>query len=287
MGLFIEEVQNSITLPKENVRIRFFTVQCATSGKADIETLAAWLMKRLVAYALNGRKIPANLTIDQAVELFQKAAFKFRKIEGSGESGELLLYCFLEAFDNAPQAIAKMEYKPNNNVEVLGADAIHYKWNPTANSLSLVFGESKVYEKLQLAMTESVKSLDETLSPAKITKEIDLILKQPNKLDASHLAALQDQQDGKTPKITIQHHGAILVIYTEPVYASLKGTPPEMTKEIQAHLESKREALSDEISTRIATMKNRTVNHELSVFFMPVDSASRLRDEIAARLQNG
>lgn len=131
---------------------------------------------------------------DEAKSLFLHAKKKNAK---SGEPGEVVLFTLLEGLIKAPRLVAKMRLKTNPNMEVHGSDAIHMKYNPTTKTLTLYWGEAKLYNDLPSALAEiaiSVKGFREYNPDTKgIQREFDIVLVQsyPD-LDAPDAQAMKD-----------------------------------------------------------------------------------------------
>jgi len=131
---------------------------------------------------------------DAAKELFIKAKNKNPK---SGEPGEVVLFSLLEGILKAPRLVAKMRLKTNPNMEVYGSDAIHMKYQPDDESLTIYWGEAKLYGQLSNALDEiatSIKSFREYSSERKGAQrefDIDLIQAHPD-LDTPDVAATRD-----------------------------------------------------------------------------------------------
>lgn len=84
--------------------------------------------------------------------------------EKAGEPGELILFALLEGILNAPQIICKMSLKTNPNMPVHGSDGVHLLRSPTrSDKLRLVWGESKMVQKLPDALAAIGSSLREFL----------------------------------------------------------------------------------------------------------------------------
>jgi hypothetical protein len=96
-----------------------------------------------------------------------------------GETGELLLFCFLEAHLNAPKILTKLQLKTSNNDYVKGSDGIHLlKISDT--KYQLIFGESKLYADLTSSLSNAFKSIHELLTRQNnnLESEIGLINSQ-------------------------------------------------------------------------------------------------------------
>jgi len=116
---------------------------------------------------------------DEAKSLFLHAKKKNTK---SGEPGEVVLFTLLEGIVNAPRLVAKMGLKTNPNMEVHGSDAIHMKYDINSETLTLYWGEVKLYGDLSSALDQisiSIKDFREYNPDNKgIQREFDIALVQ-------------------------------------------------------------------------------------------------------------
>jgi len=132
--------------------------------------------------------------VDAAKELFIKAKNKNPK---SGEPGEVVLFALLEGLLRAPRIVAKMRLKTNPNMEVYGSDAIHMKYHPEDESLTVFWGEAKLYTQLSSALDEiasSIKGFREYDSNRKGVQryfDIDVIQAHPD-LDTPDVESTRD-----------------------------------------------------------------------------------------------
>lgn len=117
-------------------------------------------------------------------ELSKKARKKFKESsDNTGELGELLLYCFLETHLKAPKILSKLELKTSTKMYVNGSDGVHLLKLDNGN-FQLIFGESKMYEKLSVALEnafESIKEFKEEKNKSGIKYEKALISDNLNK----------------------------------------------------------------------------------------------------------
>jgi len=113
--------------------------------------------------------------VDAAKELFIKAKKKNAK---SGEPGEVVLFTLLEGLFHAPRIVAKMKLKTSPNMEVYGSDAIHMKYDPEDQSLTIYWGEAKLYGELSGALEEIASSIkgfrEHDLKKDGVQREFDL-----------------------------------------------------------------------------------------------------------------
>lgn len=125
----------------------------------DYNCVSDNLMESVADYSLSW-KIRENYK-DKAMMLSRKAREKFRDYEkNDGELGELLLFCFLEGYLEAPKILTKLELKTSNKLYVNGSDGVHLK-KISDKKYHLIFGESKTYKELTKAFENAIKSIYE------------------------------------------------------------------------------------------------------------------------------
>lgn len=96
--------------------------------------------------------IRAGTLLDRAKEKYKSPDSK------NGEGGEVLLYCFLEAHLRAPKILSKMVLKTSTEHYVHGADGVHLL-EISPNEYEIIFGESKMYSKLDRAIVAAFESM--------------------------------------------------------------------------------------------------------------------------------
>ena len=93
---------------------------------------------------------------DKARDLFVKS----KKLqEASGEPGELITFILLEEAIGAPQVACKMYLKTNRNMQVYGSDGIHLYYDKEEDMLKVIWGESKIYDQLSMALDKICESI--------------------------------------------------------------------------------------------------------------------------------
>ena len=127
--------------------------------KFDYDSVSDNLIESVADYALSWRN--KNRYKNKAMTLSKKAREKFKKATtNDGELGELLLFCFLEGYLDAPKILTKLELKTSNKHYVNGSDGVHLK-KISDKKYQLIFGESKIYKKLSRAFYDAFKSIGE------------------------------------------------------------------------------------------------------------------------------
>jgi hypothetical protein len=76
-----------------------------------------------------------------------------------GEPGELILFILLETMLKAPQIACKMYLKTSEEMPVHGSDGIHLAFDEPTKTLTLYWGESKIYSDLSKALDEVCSSI--------------------------------------------------------------------------------------------------------------------------------
>ncbi len=170
------------------VNLRFHFVKFDSDHEPHFTKLAKALAAHLVRYCFSARSRKEHkLNIDDLDEgqLFMMARDMLRKINTSGEVGELLLFFVLEAVIGVPQVIAKMELKTNPNDEVKGCDGIHIGWDGAANELLFYLGESKLYGRVNDAISHALDSIASLNEPGRRDSELNLMTSHFKHLDES------------------------------------------------------------------------------------------------------
>lgn len=125
----------------------------------DYQCIIENLLESVAEYSLSW-KIRKQYK-DKVMMISKMAREKFKVAEkNEGELGELLLFCFLEGYLEAPKIFTKLGLKTSRNVHINGADAVHLK-KISEESYHLIFGESKTYTDLSRAFDDAFKSIKE------------------------------------------------------------------------------------------------------------------------------
>ena len=171
-----------------DVTLRFHFVRFDGDAEPQFRRLAYVLAQHLVRYCFSARSRQEHKqNIDDLDEgqLFMMARDMFRKINTSGEVGELLLFFILETILGAPQVIAKMELKTNPKDEVKGCDGIHIGWDEAKKEVLFYLGESKLYGRVSDALRDALESIASLNEAGRRDDEIRLMTSHFKHLDDS------------------------------------------------------------------------------------------------------
>lgn len=172
------------------VTCSFYLIECTIGNVRETDFIKA-INRNIVVYALREDEY-RTITKYDVTDINNKVRDRFTEAEFTGEMGELILFVLLESERNAPQVLNKMSLKTDGNMPIHGLDAIHLgAWN---NELQLFYGSSKMYAKLNDALRNSVKDIEEfdcNLRDERI--ELNLIC---NYIDTSKFEGYLDELKG-------------------------------------------------------------------------------------------
>ena len=114
-------------------KVRFLYLKQGARKGPNLRTFLLMLNRHLVAYAIHNapqyRFGNDAYDPDAVQDAHYLARTKFRLGDKTGQLGEFIVFCLVEALLGAPQAVAKMHYKGENQMEVPGMDGIHARWD--------------------------------------------------------------------------------------------------------------------------------------------------------------
>lgn len=129
------------------------------ANEFDYDLLERNLLEPMINYSVS--RLVRKKYKNKPGELSKKARKKFKESsDNTGELGELLLYCFLETHLKAPKILSKLELKTSTKMYVNGSDGVHLLKLDNGN-FQLIFGESKMYEKISDALEKAFESIKE------------------------------------------------------------------------------------------------------------------------------
>nr|WP_294564961.1 DUF1837 domain-containing protein [uncultured Rhodopila sp.] len=212
----------------------------------------------------------------EAFDLFKRAHLATNR---NGEAGELILYLLTEWLLGAPQIIAKMSLKTNTEMPVHGADGVHVRYCPDTGRLFVYWGEAKLYQSVDVAITAAAKSIVDSLKDEKIKHEISLVRRY---LDFSGMsdaakAALLSMLDPFGPGYANRHDViTCLIAFDFDAFAAAQAASGDAEEEFR------KLALANlkEVAPKIASvLKDNEMEHQpMEMFIVPVPSVARLRE---------
>ncbi|MDO8653308.1 MAG: DUF1837 domain-containing protein [Undibacterium sp.] len=283
----IDMLEHDFKLDDVIGNIRFHHLKRDGNGRPMVKALAEMLYQYIIDYCIASKNRPEPLTSRQAAQLTRDARRLFRhptistgKPDQTGEAGEALLFFLTEAVLRAPQLVAKMELKTNNRDEVKGSDGIHIKWNEADNLAEFYFGEAKLYQDVNAAITSALKSIDDFHNSEMYKHEFSIITKHfkyQNEVVKNEIVNMIKLGE-PGPNASINH--TCLIGYDWERYKSI--APVELNKKFQQYLLDDSKNIVEKLNQKFSTFNRKYLKFE--IFFLPFPSVSEFRNEFNAAL---
>jgi hypothetical protein len=159
LNLFTKIVDNHQIDGHEKSNLSLFILK-TNANDFVYDEMSRVLATSAIDYALSRKTRVATLNDFGEGELFKQACSLFvPNYGGSGELGEMLLFCFLEADLDAPKILSKLEVKTSTNMHVHGSDGVHFKQLAKENTYQLIFGESKMEKDIKEGISNGFTSI--------------------------------------------------------------------------------------------------------------------------------
>jgi hypothetical protein len=272
---------------KTSCHIRFVTRD--GNGRPMVSQLARMLVDHIVDFCIPRSRM--NEALDhlektgssaQLFALQREAQGLFTSIDNSGEGGELLLALLLERLLDAPQILCKMSLKTSAQMHVHGTDGVHVR-ALDGGRLAVYWGESKLHETVQSAISDAFKSIGPYLTDTgNGSSQRDLLLVR-NHLDTGSSAVddfLREYfTEGSVRATTREVRGASLVGF------SIEDYPVPITEEgeIATDVADAIAGWHDLIKGRVATAGLESF--DLTVFCIPLPSVADFRSAMKHALK--
>lgn len=162
----IEQLSYNVAIDDTSTKVYCHMLKVDANGNTRISDLLEYIDAKLVEYAIPKKELDdARKYFDETnspskiLGLKRKAAALFNNLDKTGEGGEILLYILIQEFFGFPQLLSKMSLKTSSDLHYQGADGIHVGYDKEKGNLHLYWGESKMYQKIQAAIDDCVKSI--------------------------------------------------------------------------------------------------------------------------------
>lgn len=280
----LDTVEHQELISGINANMRIHHMRFDGNGRPVIKALAEALYQYIIEYCISCRNRPEQLNIRQAAKLTKEARELFRhpavtkgKPDTTGEAGEALLFFLSEAILQAPQVVAKMELKTNHRDEVKGSDGIHMKWHSEDKIVDFYFGESKMYQDVNRAISSALDSVNGFHDNETYKHEFNMVTKHFKYTDESVRNSVRDLIKFGEPGPGVRINHACLIGYDWAEY----GTNP--ITEVQKHIADFRSRLLADSSRLSKLLNSKFSNFEkkhlrFEVFFIPFPSVADFRN---------
>jgi len=287
LELFYKEIECNVEDTSSKINLFILKIE---NNEFCYPELVKKLSNSLITFSLSSVEVQKFEKDKRYGELYNKAISKFRKYtENKGEAGELLLYCFLESHLKAPKILTKLEIKLASNDYAKGSDGIHLL-KIKENDYQLIFGESKLDEKLTTSISEAFKSIHNFITRPKdnINDEIGLINSQLCK-EAFDEGLYRFLEDIIVPKANVEN--PISKNNAFAIFAGFEITPSEEEKRManDIFLKTIREKIKREVESKKEHIKKKIEEYKLYgytfyVYVFPFMELSDTRKGIIKKL---
>ncbi|MDD2774662.1 MAG: DUF1837 domain-containing protein [Gallionella sp.] len=260
------------------------------NGKPMISALAETLYEHIIEYCISTQNRPSPLTPKDATKLTREARNLFIHPESTeddpdqtGEAGEALLYFLLESVLGVPQIVAKMELKTNKNDEVKGSDGIHMCWNESEQLVDLYFGEAKLYQNMDAAITSMLKSVASFHEKNMCRHEFKLATKHFKYANPRVQEAVKDLLGSGVPSGGVRINHACLVGYNWDEYKNSTLLPiSQLTSEFREKYKIDSPRIHKSLQSKFDKFERKHLRFE--IFFLPFPTVQEFRNAFNAAL---
>lgn len=286
----LNEICFDIDIINTKAKGHCYFVKLDGQGNPRTNDLIQFVTNKIVDYSIPKKEIDEardyfikNNSTTKIIELQRKAVELFTDLERTGEGGEILLYALTQEYLKLPQLLSKMSLKTSGKLHYQGADGIHVGYDSLEDSLSLYWGESKMYKDLNVGIKKCIDSIKgfllDTYSYSS-TQERDLQLITSNIKTSINNERLEnllvryfDKDDDLSNKL--KYKGICFVGFDSGNYPvkPMQKTIDELNKIFQNEFND----WFQNISTKIGLYKNLEL-FEIHFFLIPFPSVEKFRE---------
>ncbi|WP_419877552.1 DUF1837 domain-containing protein [Brevibacillus centrosporus] len=293
---YLSKVEAEVPILNTRANVHCYIISLDGNDQPRVKDLAKAVASRIIDYAIpRGELIKAqeymlkHNSFAKIAELQKKARSLFTTLSNTGEGGEMLLYMLIQNFLRLPQIMCKMSLKTNSQLHYNGSDALHMTFDKKSQKLALYWGESKLYQSIDNAITECLDSIkpflcDDGGSGSRQTRDLQLMSSFLDLGDPDLENALLRYLDPDDPHFNkLQYRGACLIGFDDTFYPKNPNTKTEeeLIQEVQVSLKK----WEDKISTKII---NRVPLDSIimEIFLVPFPSVEDFRKSFLGEIQN-
>lgn len=283
----IDVLEHDFSLSDVVGNIRFHHLRTDGNGRPMVKALAEMLYDYIIHYCIASKNRDDPLTPQQSARLTKEARKLFRhpnlesgKDDRTGEAGEALLFFLTEAILQAPQIVAKMELKTNRRDEIKGSDGIHAKWNAEDKIMDFYFGESKLYQDVNAAMTSALSSIAGFHVNEMYKHEFTIVTKHFKYADEEMRKQVASLIQRGEPGVGARINHSCLIGYDWDKYGSMD--PAQMQSAIKNYLLADGLNVVKKLNDGFSSFERKYLRFE--IFFLPFPSVSDFRNQFNAAL---
>lgn len=234
----------------------------------------------------------ATKDLGHMVRMQEKAKKLLMRSDGSvktlGEPGEMILFLLMEGVLQAPQMACKMFLKTSEEMPVHGADGTHLKYDCATDTMTVYWGEAKLYQQLSSALDKVCESITEfiTDNEGKTPKDRDvaILLDHMNVDDDVTKEAIAKYFDPYEPQFkNMVEVFSCFVGFDFAYFDKLKKAPKHEAEE--AFKKEYLSRVSDACSLFEQKIRANSMHAlRFHLFLIPFESVEKFRDDYVAKL---
>lgn len=295
---YFTEVQTHLEVKDTKALSHCYFLNLDGNGRPRTKDLAEFVALHLLAYSIPRKQLEEARRKDEehnntiyTEELRQKARGLFTTVDNSGEGGEMLLYILVQEILKLPQLICKMPLKTNTESHYQGVDGIHVSVDHNDSGediLCLHWGESKLYQDLNKAVTNCIESMKNYLlsddgAGSNAGRDLQLIQDNLSIEDEELENALVQYLDKKSPLYNrVSYRGVCLVGFDYDKYPADPNSGAT-AETIKAEVESQLNDWVEKVSSKIKGHPQLNT-FDIHVFLVPFPSVEEFRKEFLSAL---
>jgi hypothetical protein len=296
LDAYLTTVHTDVKIANTKANVHCHMVAHDGNEMPRVKDLAEALVWKIVDYAIPRSEIKkANEqyaktgSFTALSKLHIKAKNLFTTLKKTGEAGEILLYVLIQHFLGIPQILCKMPLKTSSHMHVHGTDGIHAILDPQTQKLALYWGEAKLYQSIDQAITKCLESIapffDDGGSGSARTRDLYLLRDNLDLVDEELENALLTFLNPEHRNVKrLEFRGACLIGFDCSSYPNAPHTKVEavVQQEVSQAFSGWKRKLGKGIAKHAPLDK-----FVLEVFFIPFPSVDAFREAFLEEIGNG
>ena len=281
----LEKIVEKTPIPSSNCMGYCYSIKTDANGNLRTKDLIEFLDTKVVDYSIPKKQINDATKVllednstSKILELGKIAKGLFTDLKKTGEGGEFLLYLLIIEVLGHPQLLSKMPLKTSGKMHYQGVDGVHFSCSSEDNSLSLYWGESKMYKNIKTGVKDCLESLQQYLTDpisndSVQTRDIHLISSNiAANVDAPHLEEFLLKFFDKDNDFSnnVIYKGACLVGFDADIYET------KSSETIKSLAEGQIDEWINVIEKRFKKMP-KIQSKEIHFFLLPCSSVEEFR----------
>lgn len=273
LDAYLKTIEKEIALPGTSTQFYLHLIASDGNGNIKLQDFIEFVVRHITAYAIpRGRFQDAKRKDDEEGlgthmnRLYEEARKLFTPLKNTGEGGEMLLFILGEVLLGLPQLFCKMSVKTSGGVHYHGADGIHVGIGEDGK-LELYWGESKLYQKFNDALSKCIESIKPYLIRDSGHEDLLLLQTHLDLADEKRTKALKILLDKDNPAFNdVRYCGLCFIGFDEDLYK--KETTEERLKDFCKKVQ-------EQIASKLTS--SQLSDFRIHFFCLPVESVEGFR----------